>query len=258
MTLVIVHDAIGADVGSLPAGPAAGYTTGSGPVPWTAAQFKAHPGAVRIDQDPSASDATADVLDIENGAATIADGPGWVKRALVDIAHAVRPGQRQPAIYASKSNVTNVVNALLDGGVHSANLWVASWGIGQAAAEAMVQGSSGPFPIIGCQFAEGPTYDTSVFSNAWLGATVTQPTTPTDPPTWTENAVNALPTLQINSTGPNVRTVQGLLNARGYSDTIDGVYGPATASQIRSFQGANGLSVDGVVGQHTWPKLLNI
>jgi hypothetical protein len=257
MTLVIVHDAIGADVGKLPAGPAAGYTTGSGPVPWTAAQFAAHPGAVRIDQDPAAKDPTADVLDVENGAATPADCASWVKRATIDVMLKTRPGQRNPAIYTSESNVTAVVNALVDGGVHGGvGLWVASWGIGQAAAEAMVNKASGPYPVIGVQFENGPDYDTSVFSNSWLGTTTTPPNTPS--PTWTENAVNALPTLQLQSTGPNVRTLQGLLNARGYSDSIDGVFGPETASQVRSFQGTNGLSVDGIVGPKTWPKLLNV
>jgi hypothetical protein len=44
-------------------------------------RFAAHPGAVRIDQDPAASDPTADVLDIEAGAATPASAPGWVRRA---------------------------------------------------------------------------------------------------------------------------------------------------------------------------------
>lgn len=256
-SLIIVHDAIGAEVGNLPPGPAAGYTTGSGPVPWSAAEFAAHPGAVRIDQDPAAKDPTADVLDVENGAATLADCPVWAKRATIDVMLKTRHGQRTPAIYCSESNVTNVVDSLVNGGVHGGvGLWVASWGIGLGAAEAMVQKASGPWPIIGVQFENGPDYDTSVFSAEWLGTVVT-PVNPTTP-TFTESIVNSLPTLENTSTGPNVRTVQGLLNARGYSDSIDGVFGPATAAQVRSFQGTNGLSVDGIVGPKTWAKLLNV
>jgi hypothetical protein len=168
MTLVLVHDATTQEFSSLPAGMAAGYTTGPG-VAWTPAQFRAKPGAVRIDQDPKASDPTADVLDIESLAATYADGPVWVKAARADIAARKRLGQRvMPVIYMSKSNVTEVVNALINGGVTSGvGLWVASWTASESSGDLTVT-DTGPFPIVACQFNGGLQFDTSVFEASWL------------------------------------------------------------------------------------------
>ena len=183
MTTVIVHDAIGAHVAHLPAGHVAGYTTGSGPVPWTAAQFLAHPGAVRIDQDPSASDPTADVLDIESGAATPASAAAWCKRARVSYNSATRPGQRKPAVYVNRSNMTAVANELTAAGISGVGIWLAAPGTPQATAEAMIERASGPFPVIAVQFAFGGAFDTSVFSAAWLQeVSVTQPKPPAKPP----------------------------------------------------------------------------
>ena len=100
VTPVLVFDATHDNVGALPAGAqVAGYSTGTGThIKWTDADFAAHPGAVRIDQDPAASDPTADVLDIEAGAATPASAPGWVTRALASRASQARPGQRSPPL----------------------------------------------------------------------------------------------------------------------------------------------------------------
>ncbi len=50
--------------------------------------------------------------------------------------------------------------------------------------------------------------------------------------------------------------VQLLLNNDGAGLEVDHVFGPATADAVRTFQKANGLSVDGQVGEQTWPKLI--
>src|SRR5689334_21874261 len=105
--ITAAHDATHQFIGHLPGGQAAGYTTGTADIRWTNADWDAHPGAVRIDQDFAASDPSADVLDVENGAATFTDCPVWAQRAKADFANAVRPGQREPAIYFSASNVHN-------------------------------------------------------------------------------------------------------------------------------------------------------
>jgi len=167
---VVGYDLISANIGHAPAGAQlAGYSTGSGSIPWTAAQWAAHPGTVRIDQDAAASDPTADVLDVERGAATLADCPGWAKRAVKDFTAAARPGQRWPAIYASASSITPVVNALIAGGVTSeVGLWVANWSFTKAEAFAEVLNAAGPFPIVAVQWASGAFYDTDVFSQRWL------------------------------------------------------------------------------------------
>jgi peptidoglycan hydrolase-like protein with peptidoglycan-binding domain len=54
-----------------------------------------------------------------------------------------------------------------------------------------------------------------------------------------------------------VRSLQVALLAVGcYAGSVDGVAGPATTRAIRSFQSADGLSVDGVYGTATKAKLL--
>jgi hypothetical protein len=85
-------------------------------------------------------------------------------------------------------------------------------------------------------------------------------THPAAPPvtTWQEAMMNALPELAKGATGAPVRTVQGLLMARGYSITLDGVFGPATDAVVRRFQGNAHLAADGVVGPKTWPALMDV
>ena len=169
MSITIGYDAIRVNIGHLPPGAqVAGYSTGTGNVPWTAADWKAHPGAVRIDQDPAASDPTADVLDVENGAATVADCPGWVTRAIADFKAAKRPGQRWPAIYVNGSNIHNVANALSAAKLTGIGLWLATWGTAEAQAISEVNSAGGPYPLVGIQFASGRYYDTDVWSAAWL------------------------------------------------------------------------------------------
>jgi hypothetical protein len=169
---VTVCDAIRANIGHLPKGQAAGYSTGSGVVPWGPAEWKAHPGAVRICQDPHATDETADVLDVEFHAATASVAARWAEAAAANVAAGTRHGQRHPAIYMSLSAVTPVVNALVHGGIsEGVGLWVANWNLTEAEAAALVQHAGGPFPIVGVQYRNAGTYDVSVFSRPWLDAT---------------------------------------------------------------------------------------
>ena len=60
---------------------------------------------------------------------------------------------------------------------------------------------------------------------------------------------------QQGDSGAKVRAVQSQLNESGYGLTVDGSFGPATYSAVRSFQSAKGLGVDGVVGDNTWNKM---
>ncbi|MFE4419130.1 peptidoglycan-binding protein [Streptomyces sp. NPDC056817] len=72
------------------------------------------------------------------------------------------------------------------------------------------------------------------------------------PATWQALIV----TVRQGSSGPAVQAVQSQLKARGSALTVDGAFGPATDSAVRSFQSAHGLAVDGIVGANTWQALV--
>lgn len=58
--------------------------------------------------------------------------------------------------------------------------------------------------------------------------------------------------------GDDVKELQTLLDNHGFPcGEIDGVFGPATDKAVKSFQKANGLTVDGKVGEKTWAALRN-
>lgn len=201
MTVAVTDgaDAVSVNVHTIPVHipQLAGYTTGSGFVPWTASQWAQHKGALRICQNPGATDYTADILDVESGAATLTDCPIWAVHALASFHAATRPGQRKPAIYCSASNVTSVVNALIAGGVHSGvGLFVADWTNSRAAALAKLETSGGPFPVTGVQYQDAGTYDLDLFLTSWLAEVSGKAVVPQVPPgqwlnpaAWTWKAV---------------------------------------------------------------------
>lgn len=69
--------------------------------------------------------------------------------------------------------------------------------------------------------------------------------------------MNSGPTLQDGSHGADVRRLQRILIMTKQLDFegLDGRYGPITEAAVRSFQEAQGLAVDGVVGSATWDAL---
>lgn len=64
------------------------------------------------------------------------------------------------------------------------------------------------------------------------------------------------PTLSQGSSGENVFSIQLMLQAHGYSLSVDGSFGSQTTSTVKAFQSAHGLTVDGSVGPQTWPVLI--
>ena len=176
MTVAIIDgaDATGSNFTSLPEGLGivAGYVTGSEGVAWSAEQWAAHPAAIRIDQSPvnTALDETADVLDYERGAATLDDIAPWSLAARAAWARAARPGQRHPAVYASESNLTPVCDALAAARVTGVGLFVADWTGSRDDAVAMLEASSGPYPVIGVQYEDAGPFDRDAFLASWVDA----------------------------------------------------------------------------------------
>jgi hypothetical protein len=202
MAVLTMYDATHANISHLPAmQQVAGYVTGTAGIMWTEQDFAAHPGAVRIDQSPAntAADESADVLDFENQAATAADLVPWVKAAKASFASAARPGQRSPAVYMSKDSVTEVVNVLTAGGV-TACLWIADYSTSAGAAASAVEAASGPFPVIGYQYADEGLYDVSAVSQAWLEA-VSEKQPPAPPGQWSSPATWTWEEAAITGTG---------------------------------------------------------
>lgn len=189
-------DATGADLPSAPkTGQAAGYVTGLGGVPWSAAQQDEHPGFVQIDQSPVINQTyvLADFYDLENGAVTTAEIAQLVRDGQEAWSAGRRPGQRWPGVYCSEDSVTNTVNALVKGGVETCPLGVADYSYTHAEAVSLIESASGPYPIVWVQYNDNGAYDVDVFSKEWLdnvskkGGSIVAPK-PTVPPGQWNNA----------------------------------------------------------------------
>lgn len=75
-----------------------------------------------------------------------------------------------------------------------------------------------------------------------------------------ETTVNIeLNVLQKGAKGEQVKALQRMLYSMGYdlgASKVDGDFGSKTDAAVRAYQKKKGLTVDGVVGQKTWVKLL--
>lgn len=77
----------------------------------------------------------------------------------------------------------------------------------------------------------------------------------TNAPSKTETS---LKTLKIGSKGDSVKLAQTLLNSKGYSLVVDGIFGAKTDAAVRDFQQKNidkCVMVDGIIGRRTWQAL---
>ena len=73
------------------------------------------------------------------------------------------------------------------------------------------------------------------------------------------NTLKGCPTLKKGATGNITRLLQEKLVSLGFNTNgVDGIFGSGTEKAVISFQKSNGLVGDGIVGQNTWRKLLNI
>jgi len=62
--------------------------------------------------------------------------------------------------------------------------------------------------------------------------------------------------LAYGMTGPDVVALQGLLIAHGYAAGISGTFDTTADAQLRAFQRAEGLTVDGIAGPKSWAALV--
>jgi peptidoglycan hydrolase-like protein with peptidoglycan-binding domain len=71
-----------------------------------------------------------------------------------------------------------------------------------------------------------------------------------------EAGLGSWPLLKRGCRGADVKALQYLLKSRGYSISVDGVFGSGTQAVVKSFQRSKGLAADGVVGSRTWSKVI--
>lgn len=71
-----------------------------------------------------------------------------------------------------------------------------------------------------------------------------------------DDDLNSTFLVKMGSSGSSVKEIQRKLNEKGYSvGAVDGIFGSKTQSAVKKFQQANGLKVDGIVGNETAKKL---
>ena len=86
-----------------------------------------------------------------------------------------------------------------------------------------------------------------------------EPLATSPPENYTVSVVLPKLSHHAKSRGRDVRTLQGLLHARGLDKVvgkIDGDFGAKTDQAVREFQRRALIEVDGLVGEKTWSKLL--
>lgn len=73
------------------------------------------------------------------------------------------------------------------------------------------------------------------------------------------NTLKGCPTIKKGARGNISKLLQEKLVSLGYNTNgVDGIFGSGTHNAVVSYQKSKGLSADGIVGQNTWRKLLNI
>jgi GH25 family lysozyme M1 (1,4-beta-N-acetylmuramidase) len=140
--------------------------------------------------------------------------------------------------------------------------WLAAYRDTEPARGQLLWQFSDAYPVPGVGTCDASVYHGTIGELAALGWQATAPPVVTPPvvtppkPVPVPAPVTGLPVLTEGDAGEDVRTLQGLLTARGYPTLIDGAFGPATQAVLLAFQRHAGLTPDGVAGPLTWPALL--
>jgi hypothetical protein len=172
--LVTMLDATVANARNIPPSTAkvAGYITGPG-VAWTSREWSLFPkaGKVRIEQDPPAAyPLHSDELDVERGAATPADVPGWVETR---ISH----GIEWSTIYGSLDFLGASVDELRKAGyshfIGHVDAHLANWNLSEQEAAALIGTQVHGLTVRAVQWAS-PTSNPSMPVPGGNGATLAQ------------------------------------------------------------------------------------
>lgn len=239
------------NVANLPDGYPAylGYADGNWP---TAAKLESSfPQAQRIILTVTGATLDADGCDVETGDLTPAGGADWCLRKL-----AAAPKSR-PVYYASVSVMPEAIAELGNQLIRRDQVRLVSAHysphFGAHICGPLTCAWPAVPPMDGTQWTStfrgvgGSLIDMSMLGDGFFG------------PDWTEKLVQELPMLGAGSTGDHVRTVQGLLIARGYHKVaVDGIFGPDTTAGVKMEQLQAHIAQDGIVGPQTWPVLLGI
>jgi hypothetical protein len=190
--------------------------------------------------------------DSEPGDLTATDAVAWVMTSA-------REGLR-PVIYASTVGVADygmpaVLSALRDAGIgrHEVRLLSAHYGwgphiCGPDSCQLINVEMDGTQWTTMAKGLNGTDVDMSMLADDFFGPPLSE----------TERLVQELGIVRQGDTGAKVRTVQGLLVARGMVTTVDGMFGPKTEAQVKLDQESAGIPADGIVGPQTWPVLLGV
>ena len=104
-----------------------------------------------------------------------------------------------------------------------------------------------------------PNYNDGFTGDSVEDSTVV-PVTPDEPKQDDNTSTSTgMPEIKKGDKGADVKKAQQLLIAKGYSCGsfgADGDFGTGTYNAVIAFQKANGLEVDGIIGEATWAKLL--
>jgi peptidoglycan hydrolase-like protein with peptidoglycan-binding domain len=79
------------------------------------------------------------------------------------------------------------------------------------------------------------------------------------PAGWQEKLAEQLPVLKLGDKDhgePTIADLQGLLDSLGITCKADGIFGSATETAVKEYQGKHGLKADGVVDPLTWSALI--
>jgi peptidoglycan hydrolase-like protein with peptidoglycan-binding domain len=66
------------------------------------------------------------------------------------------------------------------------------------------------------------------------------------------NQSTSYPLLSLDSSGSDVKELQGNLQSHGYNVEVDEIFSEDTSNAVKDFQASQNLTVDGLVEHDTW------